>query len=293
MQAGYILALITSLFYSLYVIPWKFSKASAMVYTLFLGIGFALFSVGFYLTSGMVGGFENLMRPIYALSALTGAIWAVGFVFFAKAVDAMGIASATQWRTLQGPFAAILGLIFLGEHAQVNLIYVTGAMVAIFSAALIFTKRGRGEAIRGKGTGFAFAAAGLFSLIPPLQRYTLTNGGSTMGQQVYFAVFVLIAMLMMVWWREKKLVVLKEFRLRDNFLGFVAGAILFLRVVIEQNAYARAPVSIAFTIMQFNVVWTILIGVFWFREMEFRRYWRRICGGIGLAMVGIVMLLFA
>jgi drug/metabolite transporter (DMT)-like permease len=294
MPFGYILALITSLFFSIAIVPRKFSKAPATTYTLFAGFCFTLLSVISYMVMGIRNGFGDLMNPIFLVSGLSGVVWSAGFVLFMKSIDAMGIARANQWKNFQGPMAAVIGLVFLGEHAQVGLIYVFGAVVAIFASAMLFTVNDEKVALPWKkGIGFALSAAVCFSLVPPLQRHVLTNGGGILEQQLYFGVFVFVTMAIFVLCIEQSLMVLKEIRNIDNIWGIIAGALLFIRTLLEQNTYARVPVSIAFTIIQFNAVWTALIGVMYFKEIDFKRHWVRICGGIGLAIVGVVALVFA
>jgi len=58
-------------------------------------------------------------------------------------------------------------------------------------------------------------------------------------------------------------------------------------------AYKYILDSIAFTIVQLNAVWTVLVGILIFKEIDFKKNWARILTGIVFAITGVIMLLFA
>jgi len=58
-------------------------------------------------------------------------------------------------------------------------------------------------------------------------------------------------------------------------------------------SYTMIAGGVAWSITQLNAVWTILIGIFVFKEVGFKEHWRRIVAGFVFAMIAIVFLLFA
>jgi len=292
---GYILALITSVFFSLYIVPRKLSKASPTVYTLFVGVGFCAFSLISYLITGLWSGkFESFDNPALVFACLNGAFWAIGFILFTKAIDKIGLSRSNQWKNFQGPIGAILCLVFLSEYAQTNLGYVLSAIVAIFISAMLFTiKKDETQETRKQGVLFAVFSAFFFGTNAMLQKYVVMSGAGIQAQQVCISSFVFITMAVFILFKDKTLAPLKNAFAKDNLYGVLAGTLYFFASLFMIHSNRLIPASIAFTIIQFNAVWTVLIGVLYFKEIDFKKHWARILGGIVLAILGVVLLLFA
>ena len=84
-MTGYLFAFISSIFFSLYVIPRKLSKQSAVFFSLQMGVGFFVSSVILYLLKPLLGSQEPISLQLL-WSILAGAIWATGFVAFIKSL---------------------------------------------------------------------------------------------------------------------------------------------------------------------------------------------------------------
>lgn len=125
-----------------------------------------------------------------------------------------------------------------------------------------------------------------------IQKY-VTNNGLIYSQQVYFSGFVFISALIYIFIKEKNIKILADVKSKDNILGIIGGAIYFFASFFSTLAYKYIPGSIAFTIVQLNAVWTVLVGILIFKEVDFKKNWLRIVSGIILAIIGVVMLLFA
>lgn len=71
---GYIFAIISSMFFTAYVIPKKISKQTPIKYSLFMGIGFFITSIiGFGINKITINNpSETLLNPILLLSGLGG-----------------------------------------------------------------------------------------------------------------------------------------------------------------------------------------------------------------------------
>ena len=86
---------------------------------------------------------------------------------------------------------------------------------------------------------------------------------------------------------------LKQIKEKDNILGMIGGIVYFFASFFSTLAYKHIPGSIAFTIVQLNAVWTVLVGILIVKEIEFKKHWQRIIAGIMLAIIGVIMLLIA
>ncbi len=92
---GYLLAFISSIFFSLYIIPRKFSDQPALFFSLFVGIVFFIGSVILYLFQPLLNFHESWSAALlWAIPA--GIFWAVCLVLFTKAINAIGFARSNQ-----------------------------------------------------------------------------------------------------------------------------------------------------------------------------------------------------
>jgi glucose uptake protein GlcU len=166
MELGYMIALVCSVFFSLYIIPKKLSRASPLIYTLFVGLGFAGASLISYVANGLISGeFDNLLHSAAIYPILNGINWMIGSVLFVTAIDRIGLSRSNQWKNLQGPIGALLCLFVLGEWAQTRIEFVLLAIATITASAYLFTIKKSGEKqIDKKSVGLAIAGACLFGL---------------------------------------------------------------------------------------------------------------------------------
>jgi glucose uptake protein GlcU len=121
----------------------------------------------------------------------------------------------------------------------------------------------------------------------------INDGLGTQAQQLYFASFVFISAAVFVFIKHRNLKALRDIKQKDNWLGILGGALYFFASLTSIISNHFIPASIAFTIIQFNAVWTILIGVLYFKEINLRKHWLRLLFGIVLAAVSIWLLVIA
>ncbi|MCL2451587.1 GRP family sugar transporter [Candidatus Saccharibacteria bacterium] len=295
MNSGYIIALICSVFFSLYIVPKKLSKANPIIYTLFVGVGFAGASLISYVVVGLTTGkFDNLWHPAAIFSIMNGISWMIASVLFVTAIDRIGLSRSNQWKNLQGPVGALLCLFVLGEWMQTRLEFVLLAVATITISAYLFTiKKSDEKRVDTKSIGLAIGAAFLFGFNAMLQKLAINHGLETQAQQLYFSSFVFISAVVFVFFKYRNLKVLGQIKKKDNWLGILGGALFFFASLTSIISNHFIPASVAFTIIQFNAVWTVLIGVLIFKEIEWRKHWLRLLAGIVLAIVSIVLLVMA
>ena len=290
---GYLFALITSVFFTAYTIPKKLSRTTTARYSLFQAVGFFGGSLIAYLIHRITegSGAEMLNDPRLLYSALSGVAWFFGCVFFFQAIDEMGLSRSNQWKNLQGPFGAIFNLLFLAEYRQTNVLFILLSCTAILMSAVFLNVRGENEKKRSrKGIFFALLAAVLFGLNSMLLKQG-TNFGFVYSQQVVLSGMVFVSSLIYLPLRERKHLGLPAGK--DCLLGILGGLLFFAASSFSLQSYNLLPGSITFTIIQLNSVWTVLVGVLIFREIDFRKNWQRIAAGLICAVIGIILLLFA
>lgn len=143
-----------------------------------------------------------------------------------------------------------------------------------------------------KGIIYAILSAIFFGINALIQKF-VTNNGLIYAQQVYFSALVFISALVYIKFKDRSVAFMKNIKSKENILGIVGGIIYYFASFFSTLAYKYIPGSIAFTIVQLNAVWTVLVGILIFKEIDFKKNWLRIITGIVFAIIGVIMLLFA
>ncbi len=286
---GYSFAVVSSLFYSFYVIPRKLSKLNPLEFSFLMALGFSVSSALLYLTQLLLG-LDEQVSPVLLLSVLAGAIWAVSFVTFVKAIDSIGLSRSNQWKNLQGPFAAVLGLIVLAEYKSTRPLFVILAGLSVFISAICFTiSSSRSEQKRHQAGTLLATSAGLgFGTVAVIQKYVTSQTG-IYTQQVVWSISIALSITIYTFFVTQKL---PRVRLGtpDTRLAIFAGLLYLGASYFQLRSYSYLPASIAFTLIQLNTIWTITIGILFFKEIPIRPHYKRLLAGILFALIGILLL---
>ena len=294
MLIGYMLSIISSLFFTIYILPRKISKQKPIYYTMFVGLGYSIISIIMYIGNQLVGNSKEVIyHPILLVSAFAGFSWMLGQLLLVTAIDKIGLSRSNQWKNLQGPIGSILILIFFQESISTNLVFLFSAIAMIFVSAMLFTiKRDDEVIIDKKGIIYAIVSALFFGTNAWLRKY-VTAEGFVYAQQLYGSIAVFITALIYIVIKDRNGKELLNLKDKNNYLAIVGGSIYYFASYFFVLAYNYIQGSIAFTIVQLNAVWTVLVGILVFKEMNFKKNWLRISAGIIVAIIGVVMLLFA
>ena len=295
MALGYIAAIITSLFFTAYVVPKKLSKLGADHYSVFQGLGYFLGSAAAFIISRFAGHPEKdtFNNEILWYALLTGVLWFAGSAFFLAAIDRLGLSRSNQWKNLQGPCGAILNLLFLAEYNQTNVPLVLIASGCILASAFLFNIK-NGEKTKNDKLGIILAlmSAVIFGFTSMLQK-KITSAGAFFTELVVISGTVFVVSVIYLLIKERSIVFFKDAVQKDGLLGILGGILYFGAAYFTTVAYSLIPGSVAFTIIQLNTVWTVLVGIIIFREISFRENKLRIIIGLLAAITGIILLLLA
>jgi len=288
---GYVFAFLSSIFFSLYIIPRKLSKLSPVIFSLFMSFGFFGSTVVLYLFQPIIQ-FHETASPVLLWSIVAGIIWAAAFVLFVSSIDFIGLSRSNQWKNLQGPVGVMLSLFILGETTTINPLYAILAALAIFLSALFFTtSTNNKEKILVKGIFFATLAAFGFGTVAAIQKYVTAHVG-VYTQQVVWSASIALSLLFYILICKK----FKEIKIsakKEIYLGLVAGVIYLGASFFQLFSYNYLAASIGFTIIQMNAFWTITIGILIFKEIDIKKYYKNIIFGFIFTLVGILFLTFA
>ena len=291
MLIGYILAFIASIFFTLYIIPKKISKQSPLEYIYFMGIGFfvtgVIMLIAHYLLSDNP---ESFYSPYLFAGALNGILYTTGFILFFTAIDKIGMSKTNQWKNIQGPVGATLMLILFAEFLTTNFIYIILAIIFIFISASLFTVKDENEIkIDSKYIIYPIISGIFFGTSAFLQKYLIIHGFLYTGQ-LYNSLFVLITIIIYLIFTKTKINKITD---PDSLLGILGGIILYFTFYLYIISLRYIEGSISYMIAQLNAVWTVIVGIIIFKEINFKKHYLRIIIGIMFAILGIIMLLFA
>jgi len=292
---GYLSAFLASIFFTIYIVPKKLSKQKPIYYTMFVGLGFFVISLIFYIGQLIIKreNAEPIFNPVLIFSAITGILWMIGSLLLLTSIDKIGLSRTSQWKNLQRPLGSILVLLFFSEFLTTNLIYLLLAIVVTFISAMLFTIKNDGEKrVETKNIIYAVSSAVLFGINALLTRY-VKAAGFLYVNQLYFSLFVFISAIVYVLIKDKNLKELKNIKDKNNMLGILGGSLYYFASYFSVNSFTYIPGSIGLTIAQLDSVWTILTGIVIFKEIEFTKHWVRITIGLMLALIGVILLFYA
>lgn len=290
---GYFLAILSSIFFSLYVIPRKFSKLHPAHFSFWMSIGFLLSSVLLFFSQLLIGYYEETSL-VLLWSVLAGSIWALGFVFFIKAIDSIGLVRSNQWKNLQGPIGVILSLLIIGEWSTTNPIFAILAGLSIFLSAIFFNISNSKEEAKFnvRGVYLAIISGLAFGLVTVINKYVVVNSGVYL-QQIVWSFSITVTLFTYIVLNKSLIANFKNIKKKDVSLGLLAGVFYLGASFFMLESYRHLPASISFTIIQLNAIWTISAGIFIFKEIDLKRHQGQIFFGFLFALIGIMLLVFA
>ena len=288
---GYILALVSSIFFGLYVVPRKLSKLEPIHFSLLMSLGFFAGSLVLYLLQPLLQ-FQETISPALLWSLLAGLIWAMSFLLLIYSIDQIGLSRSNQWKNLQGPVGVILSLVILAEYSTTNAFFAVLAGVSIFVSALLFsaTTPETGKA-NSRGILLAILAGVGFGIVTVINKYVTDNVGVYL-QQVVWSFGIVLALVVYAFFKNNLPTVRTEITSREVALGILAGLLYLGASFFMLQSYKYIDASVGFTIIQLNALWTIAIGIFIFNEVDLKQHRSKVWWGILFAIVGVTLLLF-
>ena len=291
---GYLYALAASFFFAFYIVPKKLTKQRPILYSFFMGFGFLLGSIILYLISIFVfNGSENFASKHFIYSALAGVLWAFGSIFLLSSIDKIGLARSNQWKNLQGPIGVILSLIVLSEFLHTNAFFIILACFSIFISAIFLNiKHADGRKIEPAGILLAVLSAFMFGFVTVLNKF-VTNNAGIYTQLVIWSFFTFLTITIYISSKKSLRNELLSVKKKDVGLGFIGGLLYSLAGFLMLLSYSHIPASISFTIIQLNAIWVIIIGIVFFKEINFKENKWRIFGGLLFTIIGIILLFYS
>ena len=290
---GFIYALIGSVFMGLYVAPKKLARQDSLLFTLTMVFGFFTGSLLLFLLNGSPSEFPSKIGNTYFnISLLMGPVWAIGLYLFVASVGRIGLSRANPWKNFSPLFGILLGFLILKEYTTVKPLYVIGGGILIVLSAQILTKTDAGQKEKESadiaGILMAVLAGFLLAIVTILNKMAIPMG--VIEQQLVWSSSSLVSLFILSSILGKNILDVSR---KDNLLAFGAGFVYLGAAYFMLSSYKFLEASIAYTIVQANVIWAVAVGVLYFREIDVRKYKWRIFAGILTGILGILFLALA
>ncbi len=289
---GYLLAIMTSIFFSIYVIPKKIIKEKTMYYTLFLTLGFLGTASVIYILFNLIGICNENVNGIVMLTLIVrGFLWFLSLYVYALAIDKIGISRAVQYQSLKAPFGVLLTMTFLQEFLVTNVPGIILSTMLTFVAALLLSiKKDQEKKISKIGIIYAIMSAVFLATTNLLQKW-VTNQGIVYSQHVFTAMSSFAFAVLYVFLKDKNIKKAISINKRSIVLAMMGGCAFYFASFFQALAYKRLPASVVTIIVQLSTIWSILLGILIFKEINFKKNWQRIIVGIIMTLLSIVILL--
>lgn len=291
MTIGIILSLISSFLIAVYVYPKKFSKFPPHIFMFFMSVGYFVFATSIFLIlqlSGVIN--ENVLSPWLWLSALNGVNVVIASNLFITAIDKIGVAKASQFKSIQGPIGALLIMIIFSEWQNNNIyLLLAGILIMWFTALLFNVKNKDGTKVKLKWILVCLLSALIFSSNILIRKVVFEKGGGLQfSQQLYVSIFVLLAAAIYALLKEKKFAFIKKTFTKDGLFAIAGGTFDFTSTILAIIALNYLPGSIATTLRELSVLWSVLFGIFVFKEISFKKHKVR----LSIAFLFVVLSIF-
>ena len=328
MLSGFVFSLIVSVLFAVYAAPRKFSRQNVILYTMWMGIAYFM---GALMLVAIVWGFgfekpENLLNTWHFITVLRGFVWVIGMAAYNTAIDKIGLTRFNQWKNAQGPVGSLLILFIVDDWAAgIKALWLLSGMAVMFCSALLFqikTDTASGNQVvddrltatvealpqRNTASGISFAllsgvcfgiSAFLNSIV---SRPAIVGDTFTFTQLLYHSASLIVfsALVYMVTGNKSGESPTAKQRFYDmitvdrkTWLPFIAGAMYMVATLLTIYAYRMIPNAVAWSITQLNVFWTVLLGIFIFKEVNWKRHWLRLTAGVAMAAGSSVLLFIA
>jgi glucose uptake protein len=302
MITGFCFGLLGMIFFALYGLPKKMTRASQREFMVSMGLGTALCTtiIGclFLPNLGRVSFREILM------AYLCGFIWYVATLLWIISVDLIGFSRATPIKNLNCIFSVVYGIFFFHEYSCRKIwpllaVFLGGLLIII--AVLLFGRLDLQDGLEQKslaGSKFSlgvclalFAGLGHASYVLPW-RICLDKSSWGMVFFLFTGQGIFLAALIAYFgadtgrkWRH-----FCKIELREQAFGILSGilfALAFACTIISINTVGMA---IGMLLVNMNTIVAVPASSFILKEIDLKKDWKTIIFGICLSFSGTVFL---
>jgi glucose uptake protein GlcU len=257
---------------------------------------------------------ENLLNPWHLLTVLRGFIWVLAMAAYNLSLDKLGMTRFNQWKNVQGPVGSLLILFVLSDVQGIKVLWLLLGMSVMFASAWLFQVKTDAEKLSpeqskkntrwgialGLFCGVCFGITALLNSV--LSRPSIVGDTFTYAQLLYHSASLIVfsVILYMITGNRNRTPDTAKQRLKEiltvdkkTWLPVIAGGMFMVATLLTIHSYRMIANEVAWSITQLNVFWTVLVGLVFFKEINFKQHWLRLTGGILMAVGACVLLYMA
>ena len=282
------LSLITSLIFSLWWIPRKFAKdANVWTYNIYYSLWImSIWVVLFFIFQNrLVFNSHNFnLMWLSVLSWIIASLWVVCFI---RSIDLLWISTANAFKNTQPIFAFIFWGLFLWEFLSLNIIYTFIWALLIVVIWIILSKSSVVE----------FSKNSKYIYLPILSAIFLSFW--MMLQKAVMDLWVWLFLILVWAWAFLFFYLISKIKKSSNIspfeklMGFSSWSIISIGYLWAFYGYQYLEYSIAYSIINLNTLWVILISLVFFNELNWKDYKMRIILSMVISVIAIYMFYLA
>ncbi len=232
---------------------------------------------------------ESLFNKFLLVSFLGGVSWFVASTLFFVCVDKIGVARSTQFKSLQGPIGSIMILLILSEYSNLNVYLLMIAMFCILlSSFMLVIKDNDDKKINYKYILLILLSSLLYGFSGFIRK-SVTRENIVYSQQIYSSLGIVLSALIYIFISKKKIT--KKENIKKYSLALLSGLFYYFASFLMVLSYKYIEGSITFSLIQLNAVWAGIIGIFIFKEIDYKKHYIKLLLSLIFALTGIFLLL--
>ncbi|HEX2949373.1 MAG TPA: GRP family sugar transporter [Armatimonadota bacterium] len=286
---GFILGILSALFFAFYMVPQKIVKIDNTSFLWTMGLGVLVTSLIPYAIVGFPTASNWWQR---GAGILCGVVWGLGTLAFAAGINRIGLALATPIKNTTGVLGTLVGFIFFHEWHTTNPWLGIGGSVLIVAAAIIIGLAGDKSSPRQHTlTGIAcslVAALCYASYLYPLKRVVQVVGYWEFTP--WMAVGILLTATVAVLLRPGGFRAFIQYQPRVYGLALLGGVAWAIALFCLAASMVMVDLSVAWSLAQLNTIPAVFLGALLFREIDFHANKKVISLGLLAATFGTILL---
>lgn len=299
--AGFSLALLAMVLYSLYMVPRKRVSLSQKTFTWWMGVGILLSTL---LIGMLVEGIKPVSVRQYLWIFGSGLLWATGTVGYSGAVKYIGLSRSTPIKNTAAILATINGVVIFHEFPGDGLVSILavmlGSLAIVVSATVLCRvecrkdsadyKVGRGRWMLGIVGSFWAAIAYSAYTIP--MKLVYAQGVSPTAFLFYMGQGCFVGMALIALFMKSENAPAKPVTWRSRNLAQLSGIMWAVGSLCANYAVKAIGVAVTWPLTKTTAV-SVIYGVLVLKEVDVIRHKKDLRFGILLSIVGVVLLAYA
>jgi glucose uptake protein GlcU len=293
---GISLALLSAVFFGIYMVPRKLVRTSDQVYLLSMVCG-VLPAVLLYQLAIPDEPWPTLVQ--FGWTAIAGMIWAASSFCFSSSVRHLGLASATTIKNTTAVWGTLAGLVIFAEYINTQWMPAVAGSICVVLAAWLIDRlsrdpaNGRDSRMDSVGISLAVAASLGFAIYAIPMRMVLGEGLSHIRVLLGVSLGAAMGILLAMCFNRKICTAMVRQGRREFVLSALGGVTWSLAMLCLVSAIGLVGLAVSWPLSNINTVFAATIGAVWFREISLRNRGGLFVSALVVAIAGVALLAYS